>query len=95
MDILIPALVLVVLSIVGLTFLKVPPKKKPDDPAPVKCPKCSEGRTLKDILCPNCGNKTLKPSNPAGSFACDKCNTPQPKLPCPKCGCDLARLPIK
>ena len=40
MDILIPALVLVVIGIVGLATLSVPPHKKPDDPAPVKCPKC-------------------------------------------------------
>ncbi len=90
MDILIPALILVVVGIVGLITLRVTPKIEPK-PAPVKCPKCTEGRTLKDIVCPNCANKALKASSP-GSFVCDKCKTPQPKLPCPKCGCDLARL---
>ena len=92
MDILIPALIFLVFAVVGLSTLRVPPKKKPDAPAPVKCPKCTEGRALTDIPCPNCGNKTLKHSNPPGSFPCDKCKTPQSKLPCPKCGCDLARL---
>ncbi len=92
MDILLPALILVVIGIVGLIVLSVTPPPPPKVPAPVKCPTCTEGRTLKDILCPNCGNKTLKPSKPAGSFECEKCRIIAQKLACPKCNTDLIKL---
>ncbi len=98
MDILIPALILVVLSIVGLTALKVPPKKPEPVPAPVKCPKCATGSHLKDIACPNCGNKKLKISraNPASPVAeCPECKINAGKLACPKCSTDLIKLLIE
>jgi predicted RNA-binding Zn-ribbon protein involved in translation (DUF1610 family) len=95
MDEIYAVLAFVLFGVGALIYLRVPRKPPPAPPGLVKCPKCTSGNTLKDIGCPNCGNKELKinKSDPAKKYVeCPKCGIPPQKLPCQKCGTDLRVL---
>jgi Zn finger protein HypA/HybF involved in hydrogenase expression len=97
MEIILFALIFVGVCAAGLASLNVKPKES-DPPGKVKCPKCTTESALKDIACPNCGNKKLKinrddPVKPV--VQCPECKIDAAKLPCPKCGTDLIKLLIE
>jgi hypothetical protein len=97
MDLIVITLILVGVCAVGLSILPVKADGS-DPPGTVKCPTCATKSTLKDIACPNCGNKKLKinrddPAKPV--VQCPECKIDAAKLPCPKCGTDLIKLLIE